>query len=800
MRTYEVTKKGPATSIMMTRILSIGFVAFALAEAAAAAASSPGVYLPAGTSATTFVQAVATPNAVVRIAGNAQIDLSGLERIPVARGVQILGDRGALLYTTSFPSALFVLGEHVRVSGVRVRGGESDDPFSAVGQTDSNGLQIESSPNVEIDHCEVDHWRGAALAVLDYGDRLDLAHADSVWIHDNFIHHNQHPTADSIIPSGGHGAGYGVQMSHGAYALIERNVFDYNRHNIMGDGTSGTGYLAYRNLILPHGGINSREVGFTIHTHAIDMHGSDTCGIFGGDHNCGLAGEYMDVQYNTVLYTEGASVKLRGTPEIRMNVANNVFANDEDDALVENETGMQAANNAFGLDTTGEMRSCDFDGDGIPDPFLATGVTWWYAASNQNGRWTYLYNSIARAGELVLGDRDGDGRCDVMVAGTVLYASDSGLAAAPAAGTVHGSGLAATRNADGRLELFGASGTSVLRREQGSAADVDYAAWTAFDGYLTAVASATNADGRVELFGVNRFGNIFHRSQLAAGADAWSPWTQLDGILVSIGVARNADGRLEIFGTNGAGQIWHRWQTAPNGSTWSAWQQMDGLLSTLAVGTNLDGRLEIFGVNSAGQVFHRWQTGPNATAWSSWSLVDGLLAQIAVARNADGRLEVFGTNRAGTVWHRWQLAAGSTALSGWSAFDDGTLRPASLVAETNADGRVELFGATRSGEVVHRWQLGGAGVWSGWAHLPGGLAASVPEVRWMSAADATNAIFAAGYAVQAASYVDGSCSLPAGYVILQDPPVGVGVIFSNAPTPPITIWVSELPNPSECNG
>ena len=48
--------------------------------------------------------------------------------------------------------------------------------------------------------------------------------------------------------------GYGVSVTHGAYALIERNVFDYNRHAIIGGGETGTGYLAYRNLVLEHGG------------------------------------------------------------------------------------------------------------------------------------------------------------------------------------------------------------------------------------------------------------------------------------------------------------------------------------------------------------------------------------------------------------------------------------------------------------------------------------------------------------------------------------------------------------------
>lgn len=148
----------------------------------------------------------------------------------------------------------------------------------------------------------------------------------------------------------------------------------------------------------------------------------------------------------------------------------------------------------------------------------------------------------------------------------------------------------------------------------------------------------------------------------------------------------------------------------------------------------------------------------------------------------------------------WQVVAGaSTWLSPWTALDDAALRAGSLAAETNADGRLELFGVTRVGEVVHRWQIG-PGAWSAWSHLPGGLPASVPEVRGLAAADATAALFAAGYAVQTVSYLDASCQMTPGIVVLQDPPVGPAVLFSNAPIPPVTIWVSALPNASECNG
>jgi hypothetical protein len=772
-----------------------------------AALTSPSFSIPAAQPATTytslFVQAVGTPNAIVRIAANARVDLSGLEGIVVAQGVQILGDRSGTaleptLFVGTFPRTLLVPDDGVRISGIRIQGAESDDPFSAVDQPGSNAVQIESAQNVEIDHCQIDHWRGAAVAIRDFQNQLDLAHAGLVWVHDNFIHHNQHPTADTVIPGGGHGAGYGVELSRGAYALIESNVFDYNRHSITGDGNPGTGYLAYRNLILPHGGINSREAGIVLHTHALDMHGTDTCGILGGDHNCGIAGEYMDLQYNTVLYTEGTSVKLRGTPMLVMNVANNVFANGSSGAIVQNETGLQQATNAFGLDATSENRLCDFDGDGILDPFMATGVTWWYAASSQNGRWVYLANSVTRAAQVALGDVNHDGRCDVTGDGSVLYTGQAGPYRAVVQGS-HGTQIAVARNQDGRLALFGASGNAVYGRTQTVAGETAWAAWDSFDGYLAAVASETNADGRVEIVGVNAAGTIWHRWQLAAGADSWSPWTQLDGLLVSVAVARNQDGTLELFGTNSAGSLWHRRQLAAGSSTWSAWQSIDGLLATVAAETNADGRIELVGVSSTGGVFDRRQTAASSSSWSSWTQLDGRLTQVSVGRDGAGRLEIFGTNAAGMAFYRRQLAAGSTSWSAWSQFDDDYVRSGSMAAEANADGRLEVFGVNRLGQIVHRWQAAGD-TWSAWAHLDGSLAAAVPDVRGMTPANAVAKLAAAGYSAQILRYSDLSCKLTPGFVLLQDPPGGPAARMSGAPIPPISIWVTELPNLSECNG
>jgi hypothetical protein len=381
-----------------------------------------------------FVQAVQTPGTKVYVTGNVDLDLSGLDGIVVAPNVQILGDRsadpqGPRLFTTTEPSNLFVVparsGTSERISGVRLQGGSSTDPFANMGDEDSNAILVQK-PNVEIDHDEIYLWRGAGIEVMDCDGCDNLRrpvpgdNSTTVWIHDNYIHHEQHPTGDICC---GHGEGYGVESSHGGYALVEQNVFDYNRHSMAGGWQPGTGYLFYRNLILPHGGVNSRVSS----THAIDVHGSNK----DDSYESGDAGEYFDVEYNTVWNVNGPAIKLRGTPSDRMVVSQNAFAHCSlwftstgpcayfTPALVQTQTGLYESGD---LTSVGDdaRTTCDFDGDGVNDTFHATGESWWFQSSRLAGRYVYLHQSTSTGSALSLVDRNFDGLCDVVENGTTV--------------------------------------------------------------------------------------------------------------------------------------------------------------------------------------------------------------------------------------------------------------------------------------------------------------------------------------------------------------------------------------------
>jgi hypothetical protein len=414
-----------------------------------------------------FVQGVSTQDAVVTIRGDVNLDLSNLDFLDVAQGVQIIGERDAFyrqgprLFTTTFPRRLLVINhDDVRVSGIRFDGMEGSDVCQWAGEEDdSDAIGVLSSKHVEIDHNELHHWRGSAINVQDEEGRVNRDNAPNTsqgdWIHDNYIHDNQHPTYCGFLPwESGHGAGYGVAVGVGGFPLIENNVFSDNRHSITSDGwvllaadgsctnCQGSGYFLFGNLFL-RPGVDDVKDQVTNYNHPIDVHGEDDCHIkillHFESYDCGLAGEYFEVGHNTVASVWSDSIQLRGIPTSRnpfttppsggMQVYDNAFAKSADDALT-------LSDGAAGLYDVGGNHydqfyltymanspstipaTCDFDGDAVKDPFMATGAAMYYYSSLL-ARWIYLVTSSVTA--VTLADVNGDGRCDVgYSAGTLL--------------------------------------------------------------------------------------------------------------------------------------------------------------------------------------------------------------------------------------------------------------------------------------------------------------------------------------------------------------------------------------------
>lgn len=360
---------------------------------------------------------------------------------------------------------LFVIrGDYVTFSGFRLEGpnpgiwgGDENTSFAiavnpyeddpAITDPDSVALPIR---RIEVSNMEIFHWSGGAIYVTDNSGkairgRLFNTNEGAVRIVHNFLHHNRHDA----------GYGYGVDVAGGAYALIERNVFDENRHAIAGGSGNGkgdySGYTLRENLILPGGGLHClANWGFMNcwYTHQIDMHGDKDWWRL-GQACCGTAGETMIIQRNTILYTGGSdwhvlpwlrngnAIKIRGNPTDKVIVDGNVFRHaDLSNAIAQNGDLVATcvvligwpcvttsgdkitrpiivrSNNVFGANPLNGLASCDFVGDGRNDQFMATGVTWW-AKSPITEQWRYLNTMPQKMAELQLIDLDNDGICDV---------------------------------------------------------------------------------------------------------------------------------------------------------------------------------------------------------------------------------------------------------------------------------------------------------------------------------------------------------------------------------------------------
>lgn len=356
---------------------------------AATPAGAAEVFITQNNEQTKLREAVAEPGTVVRVGGHVRMDLSLHPSIDIAQGVQLLGSRsatqpGPLLFTNSRPGAFIrVLGDDVRISGLRIRGadyGVADTPQLR------RGIQSAGTVELEIDHNEISGFESMGIELLDDKNRYPPTGLPRVRVHDNFIHHNRSYGRD----------GYGIQVKDGAFAWIERNVFDYNRHAIEGDGDKRTGYLAYDNLVLPRGGEHKRvPIYGWVYTHQFDMHGSRSCGIGGffndALYNCGFGGHHIDIRHNSFWYSRDNAVKIRGTPIVDpcgATVHYNTFRHsDLDDAVPRVRRRLCRQANTLGFKP--RVRACLIDGDDVLDNFLPAGRGWWYQHS-RTMHWTFI--------------------------------------------------------------------------------------------------------------------------------------------------------------------------------------------------------------------------------------------------------------------------------------------------------------------------------------------------------------------------------------------------------------------------
>ncbi len=244
---------------------------------------------------------------IVFVKGDAVIDMTTWQRgLTINNGVTLASDRGngsspgALIFSDSFYTPMFNVGENVRISGISLRGAdpESRIAFHARSFYGKNPLGssyyyrllttdgiITSRSGLEVDNCELSGFSHAAISITGGSNH---------YFHHNYIHHNQR-----------NGLGYGI--CHGkSVSLIEYNLFNYNRHDIAGTGVPGSGYEARHNL----------QMGASL-SHCFDMHG-------GADRQDGsnIAGDTVLMHHNTFL-SDKYPYWIRGIPQDIQDFYNN---------------------------------------------------------------------------------------------------------------------------------------------------------------------------------------------------------------------------------------------------------------------------------------------------------------------------------------------------------------------------------------------------------------------------------------------------------------------------------------------
>ncbi len=277
------------------------------------------------------------------IPGETEIDCTSLVYIDelvlvVPAGVTLAGNRGqdgskgALLCSDALKTRPLIRadGSNVRITGLRIQGPspkryldhhrrsftEKLPDGTVRGHAYyykfpvSSGIETEHAA-LEVDNCELSAFSHNAVF---------LRKGDGHHIHHNYIHHCQY-----------NGLGYGVSHDKST-SLIERNLFDFNRHSIAGTGSPPCGYEARHNV----------ELGTSL-SHCFDMHG-------GRDRKDGtdIAGGKILIHNNTFRAPQ-TPIAIRGVPEEICDVYRNWFPKHaEAKAAVRAEDKTRIHDNAFG--------------------------------------------------------------------------------------------------------------------------------------------------------------------------------------------------------------------------------------------------------------------------------------------------------------------------------------------------------------------------------------------------------------------------------------------------------------------
>jgi len=331
------------------------------------------------------------------------------------------------------------------------------------------------------------------------------------------------------------------------------------------------------------------------------------------------------------------------------------------------------------------------------------------------------------------------------------------------------------RNLDGLLQVFAVENGKLLMWSQTSARG-------GFTGpqslgapncpLAPGISTSRNADGRVEVFGLcqDTFTTV---TAYQSAVDTTSPsswkWDALGNPNTTVGdpaqvgypvATTDQNGEIQIFEKNGGGGISTATQTAPNAG-FGGWTDLGGgpgVQDGLAVITNPQGRIELFAydiVNGIGSIKHLYQPTPNGgfNTDATFAALEPA-SPPTVATNADGRLDVFYRLADGKdghlgsdVGHTWQLqVGGGWATAAQNIVGQGGIGPVAVAnAPSPADGstgisdaRIMLLEHNRGGGASLNRQVGpNDGYQPTWTDM-GGFFAAEPAL----AADVSGEMYA----------------------------------------------------------
>ena len=394
--------------------------------------------------------------------------------------------QGGLLYYAGQPERplyMLRLGWCTRVTGLRLRGPSRS---TERGRPRTTALWVRGNNQVLIDNNEFSDWPGAGVWIEEAPNSYQTAR--TIRVTGNFFHHN-------LMCGGGYGVVFDSNSegsAYGGFALIDRNVFNYNRHSVAGDGHPHSGYLAEYNLVLSGGRqCDSGWYDPGYYEQHFDMHGF---GPGSNDGYGGSAGEIINIRFNTIrgeqnyyLTETRPAFMLRGIPTVGAYFFRNVLAHDNRDEAIKETVfydctagclltaaHVSDSGNIYDVDTSLELAVGDFDGDGHADVFQATGTQWMFSARGQSD-WRVLKVATERLAQLAFGDFDGNGRTDVFTQQSgrwlVAYDGTSAWTPLPASSSID---MRTYRfgdfDGDGRTDVFRANGTQWFYSSGGTTA------------------------------------------------------------------------------------------------------------------------------------------------------------------------------------------------------------------------------------------------------------------------------------------------------------------------------------------